>query len=305
MSTDDLIDLVSPRSWLAAYADWLANVLHNERIRDRFAHVLFAEASVFRKPARCTPDQLRDEIVQYTCGTAPRPPELGPARTHSPGAPLRPPDDIPLAAKYLFVAAVYWVVYEKPPIIPWWQDDPQLVKEWKHFVREYDRATDKGAVFAQSSAAIKRIVAELDVLHLLGDPARVVMSLTEENFDRVHAAFADVARDLGVKPPRVPRPGRGPASPERAVTIDPATHALAILFQEPDITPTELADRVGVQRSTLYSKGKKWQAVRQTLTARDSGQAPKGTKSDEGDIEAESDHSHLNVRPKANEPDDE
>lgn len=68
--------------------------------------------------------------------------------------------------------------------------------------------------------------------------------------------------------------------------IDLVNHALAVLFQEPDISPTELAKRVGVSRSTLYGRGK-WQHIAKTLRARDTGRIHRGSKSKDGDLEAE------------------
>lgn len=70
----------------------------------------------------------------------------------------------------------------------------------------------------------------------------------------------------------------------------PVVHAaelcLAVLFNEPEISPTELAKRVGVRRSTLYSKSPRWKHVRQTLVARDTHRLPKGEKTADGDLEA-------------------
>ena len=68
-----------------------------------------------------------------------------------------------------------------------------------------------------------------------------------------------------------------------------ATIAKAILFEEPDISPTELAKRVGVSRGTLYSKSKKWIDVRRTLKARDNTATPHGTKSADGKLDAAAD----------------
>jgi len=68
--------------------------------------------------------------------------------------------------------------------------------------------------------------------------------------------------------------------------IDPATHAVALLIDDPTISPTELAKRVGVSRGTLYGKSKKWNSVRLTLTARDSARVPRGEKSADGTLEA-------------------
>jgi len=65
------------------------------------------------------------------------------------------------------------------------------------------------------------------------------------------------------------------------------TLAKAILFEKPDISPSDLAKQVGVSRGTLYSKSKKWIDVRRTLVARDHAQAVKGTKSADGALDAE------------------
>ena len=72
------------------------------------------------------------------------------------------------------------------------------------------------------------------------------------------------------------------SSPEEKVDL-----AVAILLRAPEISPTKLAEQVGVARSTLYSKRGKWQPVRQTLTARDAGRMAKGAKSADGDLDAE------------------
>lgn len=83
-------------------------------------------------------------------------------------------------------------------------------------------------------------------------------------------------------------PGKSyqPGTPE----IDKATLAFAILFQEPKISPTELAKRIGVKRNTLYSRAQKWNHVRDTLKACDAKSRPRGSRSKDGEIEAEDEY---------------
>jgi hypothetical protein len=50
--------------------------------------------------------------------------------------------------------------------------------------------------------------------------------------------------------------------------VHPATLAKAILFEQPDISPTKLAERIGVTRSTLYKTTPPWKDVRAILLAR-------------------------------------
>lgn len=84
--------------------------------------------------------------------------------------------------------------------------------------------------------------------------------------------------------------GGGQAANEKTlnVAVGPAEHAMAILLNRPDIPPEELAEKVGVARSTLYSHAAKWRWVRQTLMARDADAAPRGRKDADG-IDAETD----------------
>ena len=92
-----------------------------------------------------------------------------------------------------------------------------------------------------------------------------------------------------------PRPDSAPAAAGQTTTppvtpVNKPTLATAILLEEPEISPTELAERVGVSRGTLYGRSKKWKHVRDTLRARDSARVLKGTKSLDGDIEAQAEH---------------
>ncbi len=79
--------------------------------------------------------------------------------------------------------------------------------------------------------------------------------------------------------------GKGTGGAE-ATLIDEATLAMAIIFKNPEISPTDLARQVGVSRGTLYSRSKKWIDVRRTLMARDKGEALQGTKSADGELDA-------------------
>ena len=82
---------------------------------------------------------------------------------------------------------------------------------------------------------------------------------------------------------------RGPNG-EEAGSVDKATLAMAILFKNPEISPTKLAQEVGVSRGTLYSKSKKWIDVRRTLRARNTGEALRGSKSADGRLDAAAEH---------------
>ncbi len=72
----------------------------------------------------------------------------------------------------------------------------------------------------------------------------------------------------------------------RAPKIHAATLAKAILFEEPDISPTNLAKQVGVSPGTLYTRTARWKDVRATLLARGDTEAPQGFKDKDGNIEA-------------------
>ncbi|UCC31278.1 MAG: hypothetical protein JSU86_03185 [Phycisphaerales bacterium] len=106
-----------------------------------------------------------------------------------------------------------------------------------------------------------------------------------------HIANVDADGETGTVAPLAP--ARHSADDTSSPEIDKPTLALAILFQQPDISPTDLANRVGVARSTLYSKSPKWKPVRQTLTARGDGTLPKGRKGNDGSIEAEHEYSEY------------
>ena len=80
-------------------------------------------------------------------------------------------------------------------------------------------------------------------------------------------------------------PSRNPQRKD-AVTVPSHEHALAILMVKPEISPIELARRVGVDKSTLYRKNTKWNPVRQTLMARPKEHMPRGFKDSDGTIEA-------------------
>ena len=62
--------------------------------------------------------------------------------------------------------------------------------------------------------------------------------------------------------------GGVPANSTERPLPHPASIALAVLFEEPDIQVSELAKRAGVSPGTLYSRGKRWKSVRATLMAR-------------------------------------
>lgn len=90
-----------------------------------------------------------------------------------------------------------------------------------------------------------------------------------------------------------PSVGATAASPGKPpFDVHPATIAKAILFEQPDITPTDLARRLGVSPSTLYSKRKGWKDVRAILLARPKHDAAAGIKTG-GDLEAWSADDHA------------
>jgi hypothetical protein len=88
--------------------------------------------------------------------------------------------------------------------------------------------------------------------------------------------------------------GYAAANDQSGPNVHPATLAKAFLFEEPDISPTDLANRVGVSRGTLYSNSPKWRDIARTLRARNRDKIPKGVKSKDGFIEAEHSHDHEN-----------
>ena len=75
-------------------------------------------------------------------------------------------------------------------------------------------------------------------------------------------------------------------APTKLPVVPAHEHAAAILLGEPEINPVELAERVGVDKSTLYRKNKKWNPVRLTLMARPKDQLPRGDKDSHGNINA-------------------
>lgn len=67
----------------------------------------------------------------------------------------------------------------------------------------------------------------------------------------------------------------------------PAQLAKTYLVEDPSISPTQLAKRVGVARSTLYKKSGPWGEVRKLLKARGSiRDIPRGSKAKDGKTEA-------------------
>jgi len=68
--------------------------------------------------------------------------------------------------------------------------------------------------------------------------------------------------------------------------VHPATLAKAILFEQPDISPTELAKRCGVSPSTLYKTTGPWKDVRAILMARPKGNLPTGQRAEDGRLDA-------------------
>lgn len=83
-------------------------------------------------------------------------------------------------------------------------------------------------------------------------------------------------RTLGIEAASSPGPERADG---QQAGIAKHTLAKAILFEDPEISPTELAKRVGVRRGTLYKKSPQWIDVRRTLIAR--GDGHHNTSSDE------------------------
>ena len=114
---------------------------------------------------------------------------------------------------------------------------------------------------------------------LSGYPSDLNYVITKEGITRIES---DGVNDRAATPgERTGATGDGKPEPH------PASIAMAILFEHPDISPTDLAKQVGVSRGTLYSKSAKWKHVRQTLKARNNAQAVRGTKSTDGDLEAQ------------------
>ncbi len=67
--------------------------------------------------------------------------------------------------------------------------------------------------------------------------------------------------------------------------VHKATLAQAMIFENPEITPTELVEKLGVTRGMLYKTTGKWANVRRLLVARDGG-GPNGFRTEDGFVDA-------------------